>query len=63
MEADDIKAAAYDKNLRLFPAATNIRAKSAEEALGMLATEPGIQQVCIEGRVWTISQAMSMLRG
>lgn len=64
VEPDDTIADQFANSLRRFRAATTQRARTPQEALEILADPDTdeIHQVCIDGRVWTISQAMSVLR-
>jgi hypothetical protein len=66
VESDDKIAEQFANSLRRFPNATTVRSKSAREALLILQGDVDgpdeIHQVCIDGRVWTVPQAMPILQ-
>jgi hypothetical protein len=63
VEPDDQRAEHDTRMLKQFPGAVVHRAKTKEEALSAIDHGPNqIDQVCINGQVWTISQALPMIR-
>lgn len=63
VEPSDVIADRLSDILKKFPNNSTSRVRTASEALESLAVnDPPIDQVCVDSQVWSVEQAMLILR-